>query len=131
MLLEMLVATTLLAVGVTAALNAIFNSLQASRQSQLYTQALFLAQSAMSAIETDVAFNDDFDLQSGWNEFDDSPNFEWTVRVDEVPEFWTRRIAVSVRWAEDVRDIANDDKNFYYRLVTEVPMPRYPEEYKK
>jgi Tfp pilus assembly protein PilV len=131
LLLEVLVATTLLAVGVTACLRAIFNSLQGARETQMYTQALFLAQKVMSVSEIQVAFNDEWDLPSGWRDFDEAENYQYQVDVEEVDDFWTNRISVSVRWANNPDDIDDPDKNFYYRIVTEVPRPRYPEDYRK
>lgn len=129
MLIEVMVAATLLAVGVTTAMHAIYRSLSASHETQMYTQALFLGQRAMSEIENRVSFSDDFDIRGGWQSFDDSPNYEWRATVDENEDFWTRRIIVTVRWAKNVNDIHNEEKNYYYRLVTEVPMPRYSKDY--
>lgn len=131
LLLEVLVATTLLAVGVTACLRALFNSLQASRETQMYTQGLFLAQKVMSFAENQVEFKDDWDLPGGWRYFEEAENYQYRVTVDENEDFWTNRIIVSVRWASNPDDVENDDKNFYYRIVTEVPRPRYPEDYRK
>jgi len=67
----------------------------------------------------------------GWRDFDETPNYEWRALISEDMDFWVRRIIVTVRWAKDVRDLHNEDKNYYYRLVTEVPMPRYPSDYEK
>lgn len=131
LLLEVLVATTLLAVGVTACLRAIFSSLQASRETQMYTQALFLAQKVMSFAEIQVAFNEDWDLASGWIDFQEAENFQYQIDVEEEDDFWTHRISVSVRWANNPDDVEDPDKNFYYRIVTEVPRSRYPEDYRK
>ncbi len=129
MLIEVMVAATLLAVGVTAAMQAIYRSLDASQESQMYTRALFLAQRAMSEVENKVNFNDRYDVPNGWQDFKDSPNYEWRASISEIDDFWVRRIIVSVRWAKNVNDLHNEEKNYYYRLVTEVPMPRYPEDY--
>ena len=131
MLIEVMVAATLLAVGVTAAMHAIYRSLDASKESQMYTRALFLAQRAMSEVENEVSFNDRYDIRTGWQSFDDSPTYEWRASVSEEDDFWVRRIIVTVRWAKNVNDLYNDEKNYYYRLVTEVPMPRYPEDYER
>jgi type II secretory pathway pseudopilin PulG len=131
MLIEVMVAATLLAVGVTAAMQAIYRSLDASQESQMYTRALFLAQRAMSEVENEVNFNDLYDVANGWQDFEDSANYEWRASISEDDEFWVRRIIVSVRWAKNVNDLHNEEKNYYYRLVTEVPMPRYPEDYER
>jgi Tfp pilus assembly protein PilV len=130
MLIEVLVATTLLAVGVTAALNAIFNSLRATTETRMYTQALFLSQKLMSEFESRIKMDDDYDVPSG-GEFDDPPNFRWKASSVRDKEFWTRRIAVTVIWAGNKNELYDDNEENYYRIVTEVPMPRYPEEYKK
>jgi Tfp pilus assembly protein PilV len=130
MLIEVLVATTLLAVGVTAALNAIFNSLRATTETRMYTQALFLSQKLMSEFESRIKMDDDYDVPGG-GEFDDPPNFRWTARSYRDKEFWTRRIAVTVIWAGNKSELYDENEENYYRIVTEVPMPRYPEEYKK
>lgn len=130
MLIEVLVATALLAVGVTASLRAIFNSLQATIETRLYTKAVFMAQTKMTEFELQAGFSDNYDIpRSGV--FEDEPNFRWQARVDDIDEFWTRRIAVSVIWAVDEDDLYDPEKNFYYRVVTEVPRPRYPEDYEK
>jgi len=129
MLIEVMVAATLLAVGVTAAMQAIYRSLDASRESQMYTRALFLAQRSMSEVENEVNFNDQYDVLGGWQAYDDSPNYEWRALISEDDDFWVRRIVVTVRWARNIYDLHDDEKNYYYRLVTEVPMPRYPEDY--
>lgn len=131
MLIEVMVAATLLAVGVTAAMQAIYRSLDASQESQMYTRALFLAQRAMSEVENEVNFNDRYDVLGGWRDFDESPNYEWRALISENDDFWVRRVIVTVRWAKNVNDLHNEDKNYYYRLVTEVPMPRYPADYEK
>lgn len=131
LLIEVLIATTLMAVGVTATLNAIFNALKATKESQMYTQALFLAQEKMSEAETECVLNDDPTLPNGWQEFEGIPNFEWRVSLEDDPDFWTYRIGLSVRWAANERDLSYDDRTSYYRLVTEVPRPRYPEDYEK
>jgi len=131
LLLEVLVATTLLAVGVTATLHAIFNSLQASREAQMYTQALFLGQEVMSQVESEVSFNDDYEVPKGWVDFDEAANFQWRANIDDVDDFWTRRIVVTIKWAPNEADLFNDDKTSFYRLVTEVPRPRYPEDYRR
>ncbi|GMV65919.1 MAG: hypothetical protein AMXMBFR75_17160 [Candidatus Hinthialibacteria bacterium] len=129
-LIEVLVATTLLAVGVTAALNAIFSSLRATTEARMYTEALFLAQKVMSELEAGATLNDRFVIpRSG--DFRENPNFRWIASSEDIDEFWTRRISVTVIWATDARDLYNHDKTQYYRIVTEVPRPRYPEEYKK
>lgn len=130
MLIEVLVATALMAVGITAGLQAIFNCLQASRDCQMYTQALFLAQRVMSELENEVNLNNFYDVPRG-GDFDDLPNFRWIARVEEEDNFWTRRIFVSIIWAQDRRDLFNDAENYYYTVVTEVPRPRCPDEYKK
>jgi len=130
LLIEVLVATTLLAVGVTAALDAIFRCLEATKETRMYTKAVFLAQKQMSEMETEISFNDDFDVPTS-GDFDDEPNYRWQVRVEEDEDFWTRRIAVSVIWARNPDDIYDDERYTVYRVVTEVPMPRYPEDYEK
>lgn len=130
MLIEALVATTLLAVGVTAALSAIFYSLRATTDARMHTQALFLAQRITSEIEAGAYLNDDYDVpRSG--DFPEARNFRWQAREWQVPDFWTRRIAVTVIWADDARNLYNEDKTNYYRVVTEVPRPRYPEDYQR
>jgi Tfp pilus assembly protein PilV len=130
LLIEVLVATTLLAVGVTAALHAIFTSLRASSESRMYTQAVFLAQRVMSEIEAGAAFNSDYQVPSG-GVFEDSPNYRWQASSGWVDDFWTRRISVTIIWALDQRDIYEKDKCFYYYIATEVPRPRDPEDYRK
>ena len=131
LLIEVLVATTLLAVGVTATLNAIFNSLKATKESQMYTQALFLAQEKMSEAEAECVLNEDPLLDGGWQDFEDIPNFQWRVSLSENDDFWTYVIGVTVKWAGSEQDLVNEDRTSYYRLVTEVPRPRYPEDYEK
>ncbi len=130
MLIEVLVATTLLAVGVTAAMNAIFNSLRATTETRMYTQALFLAQRLMSEFESRARLDDEYNVPSG-GEFDDAPNFRWKASSVRDNEFWTRRISVTVIWTLDQRNLYSQDEGTYYRIVTEVPRPRYPEDYEK
>jgi Tfp pilus assembly protein PilV len=130
MLIEVLVATTLLAVGVTAALHAIFNSLRATSETRMYTQAVFLAQKVMSDLEVGAAFNDDYDVPRSGT-FPEAPAFRWQAYAERTDDFWTRRIAVTVVWAGNARDLYDNTKTNYYRVVTEVPRPRYPEDYKK
>lgn len=129
-LIEVLVATTLLAVGVTAALNAIFSSLRATTEARMFTEAIFLAQKVMSELEAGATLNDRYVIpRSG--EFRENPSFRWVAASEDIDEFWTRRISVTVIWATDSRDLYNPDRTQYYRIVTEVPRPRYPEDYKK
>ncbi|MCA9418359.1 MAG: prepilin-type N-terminal cleavage/methylation domain-containing protein [Candidatus Omnitrophica bacterium] len=112
MLIEVMVAATLLAVGVTAAMQAIYRSLDASQESQMYTRALFLAQRAMSEVENEVNFNDRYDVLGGWRDFDESPNYEWRALISENDDFWVRRVIVTVRWAKNVNDLHNEDTNY-------------------
>ncbi len=130
MLIEVLVATTLLAVGVTAALNAIFGSLRATTETRMYTQALFLSQKLMSEFEARAKVDEDFNIPSG-GEFEENPNFRWKASSEIDDEFWVRRIAVTVIWAGSERDLYDDGKENYFRIVTEIPRPRYPEDYEK
>lgn len=130
MLIEVLVATTLLAVGVTAALNAIFGSLRATTETRMYTQALFLSQRLMSEFEARVRVDDTYRVPHGGEFGDEAPNFRWKA-ADDDSDFWTRRIAVTVIWTGNARDVYDTDKSNYYRIVTEVPRHRYPEDYEK
>ena len=130
MLIEVLVATTLLAVGVTAALNAIFGSLRATTETRMYTQALFLSQKLMSEFEARTKLDDEYNPPSG-GEFEDHPAFRWKASSEKDDEFWVRRIAVTVIWAGSERDLYDDGKENYFRIVTEIPRSRYPEEYEK
>jgi Tfp pilus assembly protein PilV len=129
-LIEVLVAVTLLAVGVTAALNAIFNCLKATSETRMYTQALFLAQRIMSELEARTALNDDFDVPHSGT-FEDAPHFRWQASSHNVRDYWTREIAVTVIWSDNIDNLYDDDKCDFYRIVTEVPRPRYPEDYEK
>ncbi|MCG3196679.1 MAG: prepilin-type N-terminal cleavage/methylation domain-containing protein [Candidatus Omnitrophica bacterium] len=130
LLIEVMVATTLLAVGVTAALNAIFSSLKATSEARMYSKALFLGQKVMSELEARATLNDEYTVPRA-GVFEDYPNYRWQAASENIDRFWTRQIRVTIIWADDPRKLYDDDECFFYRLVTEVRRARYPEDYEK
>lgn len=112
-LVEMIVATLLLAIGVTAALGAISASVQlASRAEHLQTAAM-LAQEKLAELELQSA-----SLGSGTQKGDFSPqypDYRWTEEVDptQYPDLF--RVTVHIEWG-DPNQAAGRDFVTYLRV---------------
>ena len=122
--MEVLVSVAILVVGVTVLLQSILTSLDANRMTQEYTQAIFLAEGQMWALEQKYAYKEDQPTGETYGDFD--PPFQaytWKSDVEADDRTVEYRIEVSILW--DHRG-----KELQYSLETVVPMRRAEEDMK-
>lgn len=123
-LMEVLVSVAILVVGVTVLLQSILSSLDANRMTQEYTQAIFLAESRMWAMERKYAYHEDQPTGETYGDFD--PPFQayrWKSDIEADDRTAEYRITLSVTWMHRERELQ-------YSLETVVPMRRAQEDLK-
>ncbi|HLV80779.1 MAG TPA: prepilin-type N-terminal cleavage/methylation domain-containing protein [Chthonomonadaceae bacterium] len=97
-LVEMIVATVLLAVGVLGALAAFSSSTRAARIADQIQTAGLLGQRKLTEIETQSQFQNSSGSQQG--SFDDYPGFRWQSDIQSTPYQYLYRVSVAIQWGE-------------------------------
>ncbi len=122
--MEVLISVAILAVGVTALLESIINSMDATELTQKRTRAVFLAETKMWQIESDYAFQQDMPTGPNSGEFD--PPFHeywWESEIESDEDAVEYQIKVTIYFNHgDIQKI--------YSLDTIVPMRRSDDDLK-
>jgi prepilin-type N-terminal cleavage/methylation domain-containing protein len=98
-LLEVIVAMALMAIGITAVLQAITACLRSSTASAEYSRGVLLAQ----RVATDYQRNEELDVGVKDGEFDDTPGYTWEVQVASADDEGLYPVRVTVAWANGAR----------------------------
>ncbi|HZT42071.1 MAG TPA: prepilin-type N-terminal cleavage/methylation domain-containing protein [Chthonomonadaceae bacterium] len=102
-LVEMIVATVLLAVGVLGALAAFSSASRAARIADQMQTAGLLGQRKLSDIETQSQFQSAGTQQGS---FEDYPGFHWQADIASTPYQYLYKVTVAIQWGEgaDMRE---------------------------
>ncbi len=100
-LVEMVVATIVLAVGAVAAMMAISSSMRAVSEAESYSRAALLTEMRFSELEADPT-----SLTSGEQQGDfgtDYPGFQWIQTVDRTDLQDVVRVTLTITWTSGRR----------------------------
>jgi prepilin-type N-terminal cleavage/methylation domain-containing protein len=104
-LVEMIVATVLLAVGILGALVAFTSATRASRIADQMQTAGLLGQRKLSDIETQSQFQNGGSQQGN---FDDYPGFRWQSDIAQTSYQYLYKVTVTIQWGEGADMRARD-----------------------
>lgn len=118
LLMEVLVALAILAVGITGLLVALNNSLDFAKRSKMYSTAMFLANDIMIREERLYAFSDEVATSNSGTFYDEGlPEFTWETDTQLDSDRMQYVITVTIRWEYKRSPLS-------YRIVQAVPSHR-------
>lgn len=99
MLIEVLVALGILAVGITGLMVALTSSLDRAKRAKDYSTAMFLAQHVMMEEEHAYAFSEEVATTNRGRFYDEGlPQFEWESETELDKDLGEYKITVRIKW---------------------------------
>ena len=123
LLLEVLLAVTILAVALTTLLQSIIQSIDSGKITREYSKAMYLTSAKMWELKNDYAFRRDSSVGTDEGNYTrEFSEYDWITEVEEDPERVVYKIRVTTKWIH-----SGKEKKFI--LESMVPFPRTKEDY--
>lgn len=116
MLMEVMVSVIILAVVMTALMKATIGSISSTRETQLYSRGILLAQQKMWELENEYAYAENGELGRQQGEFSEEfPDYSWEAEIERDEDRLVYIIFLKTKW------LYNEQERFF-TLMTESPM---------
>ena len=123
LLMEVLLAVTILAVALTTLLQSIIQSIDSGKLTREHSQAMFLTNAKMWELKNKYSFRRDSTVGTDEGNYTrEFSEYDWITEVEEDPDRIVYRIKVTTIWKHSGRE-----KKFI--LESMVPFPRTKEDY--